>query len=159
MSKPWQVWLVLTAIFVAGGVCGGLVGYRIDRRGLHHQPPPRDWVVRRIGRIDREIGLTPEQRQRIQPIVERNIDELTQAWRQSMVGSREIVEKMEREIGAELTPEQRARLEKFVQERHDRFKKMMQEQALRGGREPPPGPPPGGVPPPPPSPREKSTGT
>jgi hypothetical protein len=159
MAKPWQVWLVLTAIFAFGGVCGGLAGYRIARHGSHHPPPPRDWVLRRIDRINREIKLTPEQKARIQPIVQRHIDELTKAWRQSMAGSRETVEKMEREIGAQLTPEQRAHLEQFMQERRERLRKMMQERALRGEPEPPPGPPPGDQPSPPPKPPEQSTGT
>ncbi len=142
MSKPWQVWLVLVAIFAVGGVSGGLVGYRMAGAGHRHPlPPPRDWVLRRVARIDRELKLTPEQRTHIQPIVQRNIDELTKAWRQSILGSREIVERMEREIAAELTPEQRTRMEQYRQERRERFRKALRERGLRGDRDLPPDPP------------------
>ncbi len=150
MSKPWQVWLVLAAIYVFGGVCGAVV-YRVARGGHRHPlPPPREWVMRRVALINRELKLTPEQRERIQPIVQRNLDELTKAWRQSIFGSREIVERMEREIATELTPQQRARMEQFLQERREHFRKELRERALRGDRDLPPDVPSEGRPPPPP---------
>jgi hypothetical protein len=158
MNKPWQVWLALVAIFAVGGVCGWQAGYQVARRDFRHPPPPREVVVRRIERIGRKMNLTPEQRARIWPIVERYTEELTKAWRQSFSQSREIIERMEKEIEAELTPEQRARFDQFRQKHRERFKKMMQEGDPHGER--PPGPPPGEEPPPPPpDPPEKSTGT
>jgi Spy/CpxP family protein refolding chaperone len=158
MNKPWQVCLMLTGIYVFGGVCGGLVGYQIARRAYRHQRPPGEWMHRRIDRIDRELKLTPEQRARIDPIVKRHTEELTDAWRQSMTASRENVERMEKEIGAELTPEQRAQLDQFLQERRERFRKFMQEHGLRGGPGWPPGAPPDGDrPPPPPPPKSSDT--
>ncbi len=160
MNKPWHVWLVLTGIYVFGGVCGGLVGFQIARKAYRHQRPPGEWVKRRIDRIDRELNLTPEQRAHIEPIVKRHIEELTDAWRQSMTGSRENVERMEKEISAELTPEQRVRLNQFMQERRERFRKFMQERGLRGGHGPAGAPPDGERPPlPPANPPPKSTDT
>ncbi len=150
MNKPWQVCLVLVAIFTIGGISGGLVGYQVARRNFRHPPPPREVVVRRIERIGRELKLTPEQKARIRPIVQRYTGELTKAWRQSMSQSREIIERMEKEIGAELTPEQRARFDQFRQKYRERFKKMMQEGDPHGERDRPPGPPPGEEPLPPP---------
>ncbi len=159
MCKPWQVWVTLVAIYLLGGVCGGVAGYWIARGGHRHSfPPPREWVLRRVDRIDRRVNLTSDQRERIKPIVQRNIEELTKAWRQSIVGSREIIEHMEREIAAELTPEQRQKLEQFFAERRERFRKILRERELRGEKDLPPGPPPDAGPPPPPSP-QGSTGT
>ena len=136
MSKPWQVWLALAAIFVLGGVCGGFAGYRIARRQFRHQPPPREWVMHRIARIDDELSLTSDEKRRIEPIVQRNVELLTAEWRRSMTQSRGIVEQMEKDIGAQLTPEKQARLEKFLKERRERFRKMMRERGLRGDRPP-----------------------
>ena len=73
------------------------------------------------------MRLTPEQRTRIQPIVQRNIDELTKAWRQSILGSREIVERMEREIAAELTPEQRDVAQGVVSQLTDQIRNVVQD--------------------------------
>jgi len=163
MSKPWQVWLTLAAIFAFGGVCGAVAGYRIARGGHRHPlPPPRDWVLRRVDRIDRELHLTPEQKARIHPIVQRHIDELMKSWRQSITGVRETVEQMEREIAAELTPEQRQQLERFMQERREHFRREWRERQMRGDPDLPPEPAPGEPPPPPPppeSPPPKPAGT
>ena len=150
MSKSWQVWLVLGGIFAFGGVCGAIAGFRIGREGHRHAPPPRDWVLRRMDRIGQELGLTPEQKARIRPIVQRHIDELMKSWRQSIAASREVIDRMQREIAAELTPEQRAHLEKFLQERREHVRSEWRERQTRGDPDLPPEPPPWGPPPPPP---------
>jgi Spy/CpxP family protein refolding chaperone len=69
MNKSWQICLVLTAIFVAGGLSGGLVAFRWARQHLARPPAPDVWVPRQFERFARQLELTPEQRQRIQPIL------------------------------------------------------------------------------------------
>ena len=84
MTKPWQICLVLIVIFAAGAVSGGLVAFHIARRNAARPPPPPDvWVARDIDRAARILELTPEQRDRIQPIVKSDIEELTKLRRQS----------------------------------------------------------------------------
>jgi hypothetical protein len=62
MNKPWQVCLVLVAIFAAGGISGGLVAFQIARK---HAPPPSGvWFARRIENVARELQLTPAQMER-----------------------------------------------------------------------------------------------
>jgi len=164
MTKPWQILLVLVVIFAAGGVSGGLVAYHIARHGAVRLPPPPDvWVARDIQRFGERLALTPAQEEKLKPIVRSNVEELTKLRRQSMRATHDILENLENQIMAELTPEQKASFQEFVQKRREAWRKM---QEMRGtpahpGREHPPGPPPGGgtPPPPPPQPAPATTGT
>ena len=160
MTKPWQIWLVLIAIFSTGVAGGWLVERHIARRLQPRPPPPEAWVARQIERVTDEVQLTPEQKERVMPIIKANIDELVKMRRQAF----EIVDRMERQIAKELTPEQRARYEKIMEERraarrqaHEmRESRRRSEGAPPDGVNPPPPPRPGEEPPPPP---EKGTGT
>lgn len=166
MNKAWQVCLVLIAIFAAGGISGGLVAFRVARRNPRYFPAPEAWAARQFDHMTRELSLTPEQKARIEPMVKRDTEELVKLRRQSFRASREILERMETSIAAELTPEQRTKYEQFLKERRERFRRMMPEQrGPRGGRDrppdekPPPPPDAGSEPPPPPNPAEKAAGT
>ena len=161
MSKSWQICAVLAAIFAAGGLSGGLVAYRLARRNSPRPSPPEVWVPRQIERFARVLHLTLEQRQRIAPIMEKNIQELGDLRHQSMRASREIVDRMDAAIAAELTADQRAHFERIVKERRDAWRRL-QDRGAHGGREHPPGPPPEAgsqPPPPPPPPADKTAGT
>jgi hypothetical protein len=145
MTKPWQISLVLIVIFAAGGVSGGLVAYHIARRDTMRLPPPPDvWVARDIQHFGRKLALTPQQQELIKPIVRVNVQELIKLRRQSMRSTRDILERLENEIMAVLTPEQKAHFQEFVQKRREAWRKM---QELRGARAHPgrgghpPGPP------------------
>ena len=161
MNKPWLVCFMLVAIFACGGVSGGLVAYRVARRNAWHHPSPEVWGARQMDRVTAGLRLTPAQVARIQPIVKRNIEELAALRRQSMRTSRKILERMEAEVAAELTPEQRIQYEQLLkQRRHERMRHLGQEWGPRGGRDRPAGEPPEEEPPPPPaSSPEKSAGT
>jgi hypothetical protein len=154
MNKPWQVCLVLVAIFAAGGISGGLVAFQIARK--HAPPPPGVWIARRIENVARELQLTPAQMERVQPIVKRNVEELTRLSRQSMHTVHGMLERMETEIGAELTLEQRTKYEQILKERREVRRRMQDQRGMRGEWERRPDDRP---PPPPPKPGEQPVGT
>jgi Spy/CpxP family protein refolding chaperone len=156
MNKPWQICLVLVAIFATGAVSGGLVAFRIARKNPSHRPPPEVWVPRQFEHFAKVLNLTPAQRQAIEPLVKQNIEELARLRRQAMRTSDGILERMDADIAAQLTPEQRIQFEKIVKERRE-ARRQIQDRGGRGGREPPPGAPPG-EPKPPPDEAPKSTG-
>ena len=149
MNKSWQVCLVLIAIFAVGGISGGLVAYRVARRHMPLPLPPEAWGARRFEHVAQELQLTPEQKARIKPIVKRNIEEIEKLHRQSMHEVRGILERMETDIAAELTPEQRTQYEQFLKERREARKQMQEPRGMRGERDRPPGRSPGEKPPPP----------
>ncbi len=160
MTKPWQIWLVLIAIFATGAVGGGLVVRHVARR--HAPPPPPEmWVARQIERVAGEVNLTPEQTERIKPIVRENIDDLVKLRRQAF----DVIDRMEKQIAAELTPEQRVKYEQILKARREaRQQAHDQRNARRRAEGPPPdegkpgSAPEGGPPPPPPGPPAKSSG-
>ena len=156
MTKPWQIWLVLIAIFSTGLAGGWLVERHIARRQVQRPPPPEVWVARQIARVAGEVQLTPEQKERIRPIITANIDQLIRLRHQAI----DVLDQMGKQIAAELTPEQRAKYEKILQEHR-------QAREMRSVRHRGDGAPPGvGTPPtepddrpPPPPPAGKPDGT
>jgi Spy/CpxP family protein refolding chaperone len=150
--------LVLIAIFSTGVAGGWLAANHMARRRALRPPPPEIWVARQIERLAGEVQLTPEQRERIRPVVAAKMDELIKLRRQAI----DILDQMGKQIAAELTPEQRTRYEKILQERREARRQAQEMRNARhrgdgapGGREPPPDE--GGEPPPPPP--LKSSGT
>jgi Spy/CpxP family protein refolding chaperone len=150
MSKPWQIWLVLIAIFATGTAGGWLVGRHASRRTMRHAPGPEGWAARQLERVADELQLTPEQKERIRPIITTNNDEMLKLRRQAL----DMIDRMEKQIAAELTPEQRTKYEQILQERRAAHRQM---QEMRNSRHRADEMPPGREPPPPPP--EKSTGT
>lgn len=143
MTKPWQIWLVLIAIFATGTAGGWLMATHGARRFARHSPPPPEvWVARQIERVAEEVQLTPEQKKRIEPIVAANIDDLLKLRREAI----DILDRMGKQVAAELTPEQRTKYEKILQDRREARRHAQEWRNLRhrgddmrpAGRESPP---------------------
>jgi uncharacterized membrane protein len=169
MNKPWKIVLVLLGIFVAGGVTGAFVMIRVGHRMIANRPPPEQWERNHLKRLAERLDLKPEQLEQIRPIVRRNMEELTRLRATSLAETKTIFERMEQEISAQLTPEQRVKFDQLNKEMHERAKKFLPERrphpegpgGPRSEREPPP---PSGEPgklgsePPPPPPADKPSG-
>ena len=150
MNKPWKIVLVLLGIFIAGGVTGAFVTLRVGRHLIANRPGPEQWARNHLERLVKRLDLKPEQAEVIRPIVNRHMEELSRLRNEQMTESRKVFEQMQQEISAQLTPEQRTKLEKFNKEMRERAKKFIQERKNRP-REPRAGEPgkPDGTPPPP----------
>ena len=164
MGKTWKVVLAFTAIFLAGSVFGGLLAVRYGarfapRRNLPPLPPA---VLRHLA--DR-LDLTAEQKEKIRPMVDRAEEEIrpimerfNEAVRplrqQSLRDTGAIMRRLQQELAGELTPEQRAKLEKL----QERQRELIREERpggppprdrlkeKRGSALPPPPPEPGAAP-------------
>lgn len=158
MSKPWQVILVLIGIFAAGGVAGGFVTLRVCKDKLVNRPVPEEWAPKHLKRLNDRLALTPEQHEQIRPIVRRSMEQLNRIRNTSVEETKTVVEGMQREISARLTPEQRAKFERMNREfREMREAREKAERAKRmhlgrpeDGTRPPRDRTPGENPPPPP---------
>lgn len=164
INKPWQVCLMLVALFAAGGISGGLVAFRVAQRNAPRFPTPEAWMTRRFDQLAQDLSLTPEQKVRIEPMMKRDIEELVNLRRQWFRTSREILERKEAEIAAELTPEQRAKYQQYLKERRERYRRMtLEPRGPRDERDRLPGegppPPPDASDQPSPKPDEKPAGT
>ena len=129
--------LVLVIAVLAGGI-GGVAADRLIllpqmHRGPWHGPggphggPPRDREFR--DRFAREVGLTPDQKTRIDSIMDQQGRELRAVRGQVQPQLDSIITRTRRALDSVLTPEQRKKAE-----------------AIRKRHPPPPGPPPGEFP-------------
>jgi Spy/CpxP family protein refolding chaperone len=148
MNKPWKLVLLLTGIFLAGGVTGALLTAKFGRQWVGQRPAPGQWGDGHLRRLARHLELRPEQVEQLKPIVRRNMEELGRLRAESMTESRAVFERMEREISAQLTPEQRSKFDEYNREARERVRRFMQKRPGGTGhgdrREGPPGSPPAG---------------
>jgi uncharacterized membrane protein len=139
MNKPWKVIIVLIGIFAAGGVTGGFVTLRVCKNKILNRPVPEEWAPKHLKRLVDRLALTPEQQEQIRPIVRRNMEQLNRVRNQSLAETQTVVEGMQRDISAQLTPEQRTKFEQMnrelreareAREKHEREKRMNLDRTL-----------------------------
>lgn len=124
----------LAAIFIAGLVVGGSVGFQVGRSGAP-KPPPRehrdgkggnrggDFVERMCSRQQKDLGLSEEQMAKIKPIYEQASAELKDVNAENYERVRAIFRASHEKIKPLLTPEQIQKFEEKNRERELRFKK------------------------------------
>lgn len=160
-AQPWKLVLLLVGIFAAGCVAGGFVTMRYVHSKIRERGAPEQWGPARLKLLSERLELSAEQVDRLKPIVRRDVEDLNRLRQQSFQETRRILERMERDIAAVLTPEQKRKFEELNKEMRERARKMfeMRRGERREGRE---GRPPGGGKdddgPMPPPPHEKGPG-
>lgn len=152
MNKTWKVVLAFTAVFLAGAIFGGLLMLRAGPRWAQRRAAPAlpalpPAVLRHMA--DR-LELTNEQKEKIRPLVDGAEDEIRQIRQVSLKETGLILRRLQQTIAAELTPEQRKKLEKM----QERQRELMREErpGLPPPRERKPAKREGATPPPPASP-------
>jgi hypothetical protein len=149
MNNPWKLVLLLSGIFLAGGITGSLLTFHFGRQWLQRRPAPEQWAPVHLQRLSKRLELTPAQVEELRPIVRRHMEEFGRVRSESLGVSRGLMERMHREISEQLTPEQRVKFEEYNREMRERMRKLMQKKAgePRGRGERPDGPPPPESPP------------
>jgi len=118
--------LYLAAIFLAGGVTGATVAVKATRQ-ISEAPPSGHFDARYLKqRFQSKLSLTPEQAKTIEPILDKMSDELKSVRADTTKRIGAIVKNSYEQIGKQLTPEQRLKLDAMKKERsennHRRFK-------------------------------------
>ena len=147
-DKPWKLVLLLTGIFFAGAITGGVVTVRYGRQLAQMRAQPEQWGPARLKMLAQRLDLTPEQVEKLRPIIKRDMEDLNRLRQHGMSETRRVLQRMEADITAELTPEQKGKFEKLTEE----IRAKMQRDhpgsngprvpGVRGDRQPPDGPPP-----------------
>jgi DNA-binding MarR family transcriptional regulator len=126
--NSWKVILATMVIFGAGVITGGLLVHQTG--GQKKTRPPRvvsvtnalahtvtpaqlqrmDFLVR----ANRELDLTPEQRERIERILREGQERSRQIWETIAPDMRKEFQLVRERIKVELTPEQRRRFEELM---------------------------------------------
>jgi hypothetical protein len=102
--------LYLTAIFFAGTTAGFMAGHSLARRQGLRPPQAAEMAQHLVARLQERLKLTPEQLGKIRPLVERNSTELSAIHRESCDRVSESVKKLNQQMAAYLTIEQRNEL-------------------------------------------------
>ncbi len=108
----------LAAIFLAGGVAGGLIGYQLNRRRGFRPPKPQEMAEHIRQRLISRLELTPGQIAAIDPILKntsREFQDLNMQTRQRMD---EVIARSNTAIAEKLSPEQKAKFEVMEREHH-----------------------------------------
>lgn len=156
-GKPWKLILLLAGIFVAGGVAGGFVTLKYLHNTMRERGAPEHWGPARLKMLADRLDLSRDQVERLKPIVRRDVEDLSRLRQQSFSETRRILERMEKDIAAVLTPEQKRKFEQLSREMRERARRMFEQRRgeRREGREsrephergpqddPPPAPPEG----------------
>lgn len=131
-SLRWRVALGLFVVFLAGAASGFLASawqtrQKFDKR--HRVVLKGDRMMRHF---QRHLELTPEQRQKVEPIFDQTAARLQEIRAETGRRVSETMEQSRREIAPHLTPEQRVRMEEMKERRRRKIHRR------RGRREPPP---------------------
>ncbi|MDI1319293.1 MAG: hypothetical protein PSW75_03740, partial [bacterium] len=124
MNQPWKMVLLLTGIFIAGGVTGAFVTLKVVREKFAQRPMPEQWAPMHLKRLAERLDLKPEQMEQLRPIIKRNMDELNRLRTYAMGETKVVFERMEREVGEKLTPEQRTKFEQMNKDFRERARQF-----------------------------------
>ena len=120
-ALKWKLVAGFVLVFVAGGIAGAALGGFYARHlffDVHHS--------RRVGermkeRLRTELSLTPDQVAKVSPIIDKTTAQLREIRRDTGRRVHEIMTEAHKEIAANLTDEQRQKLQQ-IEERHRRWR-------------------------------------
>ena len=138
MSQITKVVFAFAGVFVAGALAGGIVGLRLrmdaeqpvkqNAAGQTPPPPakvvtvtPDNFSVMQMQQFTRQLSLTAEQKEKIQPIINATSEKINKLSQESRVATMALRGDMEKEISSLLTEEQRKKLSEIQTKRQAQF--------------------------------------
>jgi Spy/CpxP family protein refolding chaperone len=132
-ALQWKLVAGFVLVFLAGGVTGAFVGMA-QARNKFFQTPHRAFLKERMGdRLRKQLNLTPEQVQKISPIVDKASTDLETIRTETTRRVHETMAQAHRDMAVNLTDEQRTKLQE-MESRHRGRRMLFHE------RHPPPSP-------------------
>ena len=127
MNKNLKLVGLLAGIFVTGSVTGALLTTRFGRDWLKQRAVPEQWASHHVRKLAEKLELKEDQVEQLRPIIQRNMEEMGRLRSECVKDTRVVAERMEREIAAKLTPEQKIKFDEYNREKRERMKKHMQK--------------------------------
>ena len=121
MNGPsrWKIAFLVLATFVVGAVTGAFFIMGSAKDEMRRGRDPRRWFSNTPDRWVTEMQLTPDQQQKIRPILQQIDDELTNLRAMDLRETEGILSRGEDRIKTHLKPDQQTRL-------HDTFERRRQ---------------------------------
>jgi len=116
-ALKWKLVAGFVLVFIAGGIAGAAFGGFYARHLFFEFHRPGRVGDRMKERLRTELRLTPEQMAKVSPIVDKTAAQLKQIRRDTGQRVHEIMTEAHKEIAANLTDEQRQKLQQ-IEERH-----------------------------------------
>lgn len=115
--------LYLAGTFVLGAVAGGALGYQWGRQPVFRSFDRDEMRARFCDRLVNDLGLSPAQRDQLDPILRQNMEEFEAVHRDhySQIGT--IMKRHRERIASILSPEQKSKYEALEKEREQRMPK------------------------------------
>lgn len=132
----WKVILAAIIIFVAGAATGGAIIHSLPRpqpKKVNNQPFNGDHRRSYLQRLDKEVHLTPDQREKVEKILADGQERMKKLWEPIAPKARDEYRRTRQEISEILTPEQREKM-KNLRSRWERNKDNERERKERGGK-------------------------
>ena len=118
----WKIVLLVLATFVVGAVTGAFFVIGSAKDEMRRNRDPRRWFSNTPERWISEMKLTPDQEQKVRPILQQIEDELTNLRALDLRETEGILSRGEDRINAILKPEQREQLHKSFELRRQRVR-------------------------------------
>jgi Spy/CpxP family protein refolding chaperone len=127
--RAWE-WLAL--LFVLGAAIGGVFGYGFAHRSIALNNPAVQTLseperrARRVAEMTKEIGLTPEQSQKVDAIIAAAHAEMQSIHDKAEVDVDGVRQKARAQMREFLTAEQKPKFEEYVRRLDEQRKKQAQ---------------------------------
>jgi Spy/CpxP family protein refolding chaperone len=120
-ALKWKIIAGFVLVFVAGGITGAAVGGLYARHHFFALHRPERIGTRMKERLRAELKLTPEQLTKISPIIDNTAVQLRDIRRETGRRVHQTISDAHREIAANLTDEQRQKLQQ-IEQQHRRWR-------------------------------------
>lgn len=122
--RHWKVILALVALFLIGGVTGTAVTLKVVKQIVANRSNPERVPQLMLHEYERRLDLTPEQVEKIRPIMQRTGREMWELRAEMTGRTFQIIRHSNEQIAAELTPEQQKRFEELKTELRERYRQQ-----------------------------------
>jgi len=134
--RHWKMILGLLAIFVAGMGAGGFLAVTGIIKFVRHQAKPEVWLNARMAELDRRLKLTPEQNEKIKPILENTVDRFHGIVNNGFTEFLQVIGEAHEKLNGELTPEQQAEWAKMRNDAMKRWREFAREEVKKAPQKP-----------------------
>lgn len=111
--RRWKIILSFVLVFLTGALVGGALTVHLAHEHFLKPPKASEMTERLMREFQSELKLTPEQVEKIRPIVAQSTSEAEAYHQQTFARFQEIFDQADEAIRSQLSDEQKALFEKF----------------------------------------------
>ncbi|HVX89551.1 MAG TPA: periplasmic heavy metal sensor [Gemmatimonadales bacterium] len=113
VKRPWKAVVLLLAVFLAGGLVGGVVGRMTPPMGGGRDPNGM------IKHLTEELDLSPAQQDSIKAVLDRWRPRMDSTWAEVRPRIETVRDSIRSDIATHLTEEQRTKYSEMLQRHHE----------------------------------------